>query len=127
MLIGIILWSGLRPVFVGMIHRFYKGKNTRKSEIIVGIAAELQSVTMFYIPFLIMVLLNPYDPFYYPIVIPIPLLLILGVILFTISPPPGEPSIWLDDDMDEDDEEIKIKLSDRLWSRLDSSEGNPGK
>jgi hypothetical protein len=119
-----------------MIHRLYKGKTTRKRAIIVGIAAELQVNTIFCIPYLIMLLLNPYSTFYYPMMIPIPLLLILGVILFRVSPPPGEPSVWRDDDkegywwgksedeMDEDDEEIKIKMSDRLWSRLDSSEGN---
>jgi hypothetical protein len=133
-LIGRLLFSGLRLVFVGMIHRLYKGTTTRKRAIIAGIAAELQLVTIFYIPFLIMVLLDPYSTYHYPVVIPIPLLLILGVILLRISPPPREPSVWRDDDKEvylweesEDDDEIKIKMRDRLLSRLDSSEENERK
>ena len=70
--------------------------------------------------------------------IPVPLLLVLGVILLRISPPPGAPSVWRDDDKEgywweepedelDDDEEIKIKMSDRLWSRLDSNEENARK
>jgi hypothetical protein len=123
-LIGILILSGLRLVFVGMIYRLYKGKTTRKHTIILGIAAELQSVTIFFIPYLIMLLLNPHNASYFPLMFPFPLLLVLGVILFRVSPPPREPSAWRDDDMDEDDEEIEIKMSDRLRSRLESSEGN---
>jgi hypothetical protein len=139
MLIVMIPMSGLRLVFVGMVHRLYKGKTTRRRVGIIGIAAELQFVTIFYTPYIIMFFLLPYYTAYFPIVIPIPLLLIIGVILFRVSTPPGEPSVWRDDDkegywwgesedeMDEDDEEIRIRMSDRLWSRLDSSEGDARK
>ena len=136
LLIMTIPMAGLRLVFVGMIHRLYKVKTTRRRVGIIAIAAELQFVTIGYTPYIIMYLLLPYYSPYFPIVIPIPLLLVLGVILFRFSPPPGEPSVWRDDDkegywweesedeLDDDDEEIKIKMSDRLWSRFDSSEGN---
>jgi hypothetical protein len=138
MLIVMIPMAGLRLVFVGMIHRLYKVKTTRRRVGIIGIAAELQFVSIFYFPFIIMILLNPYYSPYFPIVIPIPLLLVLGVILFKVSPPPGEPSVWRDDDKEgywweepegelDDDEEIKIKMSDRLWSRFDSDEENARK
>ncbi|MHA1907514.1 MAG: hypothetical protein ACW98Y_09495 [Candidatus Thorarchaeota archaeon] len=139
MFIVMIPMAGLRLVFVGMVHRLYKAKTTRRRVGIIAIAAELQFVTILYSLYLLVFLLNPYYPPYFPMMIPIPLLLILGVILFRVSPPSGEPSVWRDDEkegywwgesedeMDEDDEEIKIKMSDRLWSRLDSSEGNARK
>ncbi|MHA2205697.1 MAG: hypothetical protein ACXABC_07545 [Candidatus Thorarchaeota archaeon] len=138
MLIVMMPLAGLRLVFVGMIHRLYKVKTTRKRVFVVGIAAELQFVTIFYTPYIIMFLLLPYSSPWFPTMIPIPLLLFLGLILFKISPPPGEPSVWSDDDREgywweeseddmDDDEEIKIKTSDRLWSRIDSSERNARK
>jgi hypothetical protein len=138
MLIIMIPMAGLRLVFVGMVHRLYKVKTTRRRAGIIGIAAELQFVTILYSPYLLMFLLNPYNTPWIPMMVPIPIMLVLGVILLRFSPPPGEPSVWRDDDKEgywweesedemDDDEETKIKMSDRLWSRLDSSEGNTRK
>jgi hypothetical protein len=138
-LIMTIPMAGLRLVFVGMIHRLYKVKTTRKRVGIIAIAAELQFVAIGYIPYIMMLLLNPFFTPYFPMIFPIPLLLPIGVVLLRFSPPPGEPSVWRDDDReeywweesedetDDSDEENRIKMSDRLWFRLDSSEDNARK
>ncbi len=88
----------LRLVFGYMVVRAYQGKTTKRRAIIAGIASELQVAVIFYVPMVLFQLLSPYPQGYYPIVLPIPVLLILGLGIMRIWPPSGEPTTWTDDD-----------------------------
>ncbi|UCH05005.1 MAG: hypothetical protein JSW05_02270 [Candidatus Thorarchaeota archaeon] len=88
----------LRLVFGYMVVRAYQGKTTKKRAIIIGIALELQGPVFFYVPVILFQLASPILRSYYPILLPIPALLILGLVIMRIWPPPTESTTWTDND-----------------------------
>ena len=85
----------LRLVFVWMIYRLYRGKTSLKRVAVVAIATELQLLVIFLISYLPMLLMYPgWYPL--PLLIPIPLLTLVGFVLTKIAPPP-EDSLWIEE------------------------------
>ena len=74
----------LRYLFAYMMVNLYKGKTTRKRVLLVGIASELQFFISL-LPLLMMLLSSTID--YLPIIIPIPFLLIIGLLFIRFLPP----------------------------------------
>ncbi len=89
----------LRAVFVVMVMRAYQGKTTRKRATIAGVASELQMPLIYYgVILLVFVIMSYYPGGNFMTLIPIPLLLLLGLMIMRVKPPPGEPTRWKDDD-----------------------------
>jgi len=87
----------LRIGFMVMMIRLYQGKTTRKRTLIVGILSELQLVGFFYGNMLIMMLIYPYPMFYLQIMIPIPILLLVGFLIMHFDPP-TEGTTWIEEE-----------------------------
>ncbi|MHA2603147.1 MAG: hypothetical protein AM324_013580 [Candidatus Thorarchaeota archaeon SMTZ1-83] len=113
----------LRIVFVVMVIRAYQGKTTRKRATIAGVASELQMPLIYYGVILLMFMITSYYPGgSFMTVIPIPLLLLLGLIIMRVRPPPGEPTRWRDDDRqgywweeDQIPEDSERESTDETW------------
>ena len=73
------LFSFMRPVFAYQLSRYFKGKTTRGRTIVVGVISEIQ-MTIITGVMLLYLMTNPFTPFVYMIAVPIPVLLLLGLI-----------------------------------------------
>lgn len=113
----------LRIVFVLMVMRAYQGKTTRKRAAFAGVASELQMPMIYYGVILLMFMITSYYPMgSFMTVIPIPLLLLLGLIIMRAKPPPGEPTKWRDEDRqgywweeDQIPEDSERESTDETW------------
>lgn len=83
----------LRIVFVAMMYRLYSGNSTKTRVIIVGIAAEIQTPVMAYVTILPLYLSNIIPIDFIPLIIPIPILLIIGLLILRVFPFP-ELKLW---------------------------------
>lgn len=94
----LIILSGLsltfmRLVFVYQMHRYLLGRTTRKRTIIVGILSELQIAIMTLPVFLILSLLGTFE-LIFGFFIPIPVLLLVGLIIMRVVPTSKIESPW---------------------------------
>jgi len=87
----------LRLAFLVLMIRLYQGKTTKKRTLIVGILSELQLVILFYGAMIISILLSPYPPSYLQIMIPVPLLLLTGILIMHFDPP-KEGTMWIEEE-----------------------------
>ena len=71
--------------------RLYKARTTKKRTLILGIVSELP-MTLPLLEVLIMWLLNPYGPM--ALGGPTLILLIVGILIIRLKPPPKPPEIW---------------------------------
>jgi hypothetical protein len=111
------LFSFMRLVFVYQLSRYYKGRTSRGRTIAVGIISELQ-MTIITGLVLLFLMSSPVMVFYM-IAVPIPILLLLGLVFMWTVPVPEIPGPWkeLDEPKSWWDEESKA-VSDVI------SEGN---
>jgi hypothetical protein len=101
-LIASLPYTFLKPVFLFMFYRLYKGRTTRRRTIFVGLLSELQVAVPSYLSYIITISMYPPGWFSFPIVYPIPLVFIIGLVALKLSPPPedqswiqeSEPSYW---------------------------------
>ncbi len=96
----------MRPIFAYQMSRYYKGRTTRGRTIIVGIISELQ-MTIITGVVLLYLMTNPVMLFVYMIAVPIPVLLLLGLVFMWTVPVPeiqapwkelDEPKEWWDEE-----------------------------
>ncbi|MFW9845036.1 MAG: hypothetical protein ACFFEV_10705 [Candidatus Thorarchaeota archaeon] len=97
-LVGSLL-TCFRIVFVYYVYKYYLGKTTRKRVTIVGILAELQ-LPLISLAMLPVGLTNPFVLVL--AAIPIPILLIVGLVVLRVVPPYLVPSDW--EDLDDGNE-----------------------
>ena len=93
-----ILLSGfsltfMRLVFVYQMHRYLLGLTTSKRTIIVGILSELQIVIMILPVFIILSLLGTFE-LIFGLFIPIPVLLLVGLVIMRVVPSNKIESPW---------------------------------
>ncbi len=81
----------LRLAYAYQMFRLYKGRTTKKRTLTLGIVSELPFAILF-IPFVIIWLLNPYGPMV--LSGPTLILLIAGILIIRLKPPPQPPEIW---------------------------------
>ncbi|MHA2143058.1 MAG: hypothetical protein ACXADC_11445 [Candidatus Thorarchaeota archaeon] len=100
------LFSFMRPVFVYQLSRYYKGRTSRGRTIAVGIISELQ-MTIITGLVLLYLISSPIMAFVYMIAIPIPILLLLGLVFMWTVPVPeihvpwkelDQPKSWWDEE-----------------------------
>ena len=96
MLLNSLPFTFLRPVFIYMFYRLYRGKSTRKRVLVVGIISEVFVEAIFYFTMIMQLLLYPYGWFPLNIVFPIPILLVIGLVYMKLVPPP-EVTSWVDE------------------------------
>ena len=94
----LILLSGfsltfMRLVFVYQMHRYLLGLTTSKRTIIVGILSELQIVIMILPVFIILSLLGTFE-LIFGLFIPIPVLLLVGLVIMRVVPSNKIESPW---------------------------------
>ena len=93
--------------------RLYRDQTTKKKALIIGVAAELQLEAIFLISFLPMILFNPYPGgIQFPIILPIPVLILVGLAIIKIFPP-HEVETWVDKD----------QSGGYWWEKTDASKG----
>jgi hypothetical protein len=80
----------LRLAYAYQMVRFYKGLTTKKRTLTLGIVSELPFAILF-IPFFIMSFLDPYG---INLAGPTLILLIVGILIIRLKPPPKLPEIW---------------------------------
>lgn len=94
-----IPFTFMRLVFGYMLYRLYSGKTTQKRVVITGIIMELFLPVFYYITYLPILLFNPgWSGF--PVLLPIPLLLLYGLAIAKRYPPPEEEH-WIETDKKE--------------------------
>jgi len=81
----------LRLAYAYQMVRFYKGRTTKKRTLTLGVVSELPFAILF-IPFFIMWFLNPYGSM--NLTGPTLILLIVGILIIRLKPPPEPPEIW---------------------------------
>lgn len=87
-MLGMALLLPLRLLFVRQMHRCYEGDTSKRATATVGLLSELQVL----IPYLFM-LQGPSTP-YIPLVAPVPLLFLAGLLLLITVPPPMDVQTW---------------------------------
>ncbi|MDF1538474.1 MAG: hypothetical protein P1Q69_06190 [Candidatus Thorarchaeota archaeon] len=94
MLISSLPFTFLRFAFAYMLYRLYCGKTTHKRVLLTGILMELFLPVFYLIMYLPMLLMGPgwYGP---PLLIPIPILLLYGMAIVKVYPPPQE-KLWIE-------------------------------
>jgi len=98
LIVGTLPLLFLRYIFVYLMYRLYTGKTTRKRTLLCGIAAELQIPAFYYILTLPSLLFYPPGyGFYFPLIIPTPLLFISGYLIIRIRPPATDAS-WIEEE-----------------------------
>ena len=83
-LLGNLPGAILKFVFVLQMYRFYQGSSSKKTTLLIGIAAELLPILMFL----------PTSIASNQIPIPIPILLLSGLLLIYLSPPISNLGTW---------------------------------
>ena len=101
MILASLPFSFMRIGFVYMIWRAYVGKTTTRRALSVGVAMELWFSLLFYLPNLIALLLAPMVFMFWPLAIPLPILLVSGWLAFRLSTPIGIPTSWADQEQPE--------------------------
>jgi hypothetical protein len=100
------LLSFMRPVFAYQLSRYFKGKTSRERTIVVGVMSELQMPLITGV-MLLYLMTNPFTPFVYTIVVPLPVLLLLSLIFMWRIPvveshgpwkEVDEPKEWWDEE-----------------------------
>jgi multisubunit Na+/H+ antiporter MnhF subunit len=81
-----------RLAFAYQMYRCYRGETTRARTLAVGVLSELY-IAILSIPVFLIRLQAP-PPRFIQIALPIPLLLVIGVILLGLTPPPRLPETW---------------------------------
>ncbi len=94
MLFQSLPFTFLRFVFGYMLYRLYSGKSTQKRVLLTGIIMELFLPAFYLIPFLPMLIMNP-GWFSIPVLLPIPILLLYGVVIVKGFPPPQD-KLWIE-------------------------------
>ncbi len=98
MFISLLPFSILRYIFVLLMYRFYSGKTTKRRAILTGIISELIMPIFYLITLIPSLILTPYGyEFYFPILIPTPLLFLIGYAIIRFRPP-HEDEVWIDRD-----------------------------
>jgi hypothetical protein len=95
LLVGGLPFTCLRLVFVYQMHRYLLGRTTRTRTIILGISSELQLVLMTY-PLIIILTLTGTSDIINGFFIPIPVLLLVGLVIIQIVPTNKIESPWQD-------------------------------
>ncbi len=85
-----IVYTLLRPVFAYQMVRFYQNKSSKKLTLLVGLCTELEVVVFGILPVLLVA--QPY----LELIIPIPFLLLAGILVMRFAPPPQKPELWLE-------------------------------
>jgi hypothetical protein len=101
MILATLPFSFMRIGFVYMIWRAYEGKTTTRRALRVGVAMELWFSLLFYLPNLIALLLTPMVFMFWPLAIPLPILLVSGWLALRLSPPVGILTSWVDEEKPE--------------------------
>jgi hypothetical protein len=83
-----------RLIFIYMISRLYYEKTTMKRVVCIGIITEIWLPAIYYIPFLLQATMVPSTIGGVTIIIPIPILLISGLLLLRRRPAKGLPVTW---------------------------------
>jgi hypothetical protein len=89
-MISMLPFFGLRLVFAFMMWRFYKNKTTKKRTVIFAIASEIQ----FHMFFFVTLIMSPFSYMMMPPYIPIPLLSLVGFLIYKARPPPAILGPW---------------------------------
>jgi len=79
------LFTFMRPVFAYQLSRYFKGMTSRGRTIVFGVISELQ-MTIITGVLLLYLMTNPFAPFVYMIAVPIPILLLLGLVFMWTVP-----------------------------------------
>jgi hypothetical protein len=85
----------VRLVFTFMMYRLYSKKTTIKRAMLTGVAAELEIVVPMYALYLPYAFLDPFMLTFLPVLLPIPDLLIVGLLLIRFAPP-DLPDSWIE-------------------------------
>ena len=99
MLIASLPFAVMRPVFAFMMMRAYQGKTTGRRALLSGLIAEIQFPLFFYGISLISFMAYPY-PASFPLLVPIPILIIVGLIIVRAFPPDATPTKWSEEDQE---------------------------
>jgi hypothetical protein len=91
MLIAMMPFGFLRLAFAYQMVRFYKDKTTRRRTFALGVVSEIPFMVLFLLN-LIMMLLFPFGFTF--LCGPTPILLIVGILIVRLKPPPEPPEIW---------------------------------
>ncbi|MFW9846125.1 MAG: hypothetical protein ACFFD6_05230 [Candidatus Thorarchaeota archaeon] len=97
MLFASLPYAFMRPVFAFMTMRAYQGKTTGRRALLSGLIAEVQLPLFFYGIFLVSFMMYPY-PAYIPLLLPIPILIIVGLVILRAFPPDARPTKWSEED-----------------------------
>lgn len=84
------LFGILRMRFVQQMYRYYRLQTTRPQAILSGVVSELQGL-IFFIQYLFV---GDLPASLVPIISPVPLLLIIGLLFLSITPPPKHAPSW---------------------------------
>lgn len=95
-IVTILPFTFLRPIFVLMFSRLYKGKTTRRRVFTVGIITELEFAGPFYFIMLLQYIVYPYPYMMTTFAVPIPLLLATALVFMKIRPPPQD-KLWIEE------------------------------
>lgn len=87
------LFVFMRPVFAYQLAKYYKGRTTRQRTVIVGVISEFQ-MTIITGLILLYLLANPITTFVFMIAVPIPILLLVGIIFILFVPVPEKVDSW---------------------------------
>ena len=90
-LITMMPFGFLRLAYAYQMFRFYNGRTTKKRTLTLGIVSELPFVMLFVLYF-IMWFLYPYGPM--GLAGPTLILLIAGILIIRLKPPPKPPEMW---------------------------------
>jgi hypothetical protein len=91
-----------RLIFIYMISRLYNEKTTTRRAVLTGIISELWLPGIYYTPLLLQAITAPSTIDMVTIAIPIPILLIAGLLLLRRRPAKGLPVAWAAGDRSED-------------------------
>ena len=91
LLVAMMPFGFLRLAYAYQMVRLYKGQTTKKRTLTLGIVSELPFV-MLSILYLIMWFFYPYSPM--GLAGPTLILLIVGILIIRLKPPPKPPEIW---------------------------------
>jgi hypothetical protein len=101
MILAALPFSFMRIGFVYMIWRAYEGRTTVRRALRIGVAMELWFSLLFYMPNVIALLLTPIVFMFWPLAIPLPILLVSGWLALRLSPPVGILTSWVDEEQPE--------------------------
>ena len=110
MLLQSLPFTFMRFVFGYMLYRLYSGKSTIKRVMLTGIIMELFMPVIYLVSYLPMLLMNP-GWFSMPVLLPIPILLLYGVVIIKLFPSPKD-ELWIETD---------IKTTGHWWEKREDT------